>query len=72
MRAEGLLTCTVCRNPLCAPKLTHKNPDQALPTEMFNLLKPTGYGMQHKVEYFNNCTLYPHFIYVFCICLRNK
>jgi hypothetical protein len=34
-----------------------------------NLLKPTGYGMHQQVEYFNNCTLYPHCIYVFCICL---
>jgi hypothetical protein len=38
---------------------------------MFNLLKPTGYGMQ-QVEYFNNCTLYPHCIDVFCICLRTN
>jgi hypothetical protein len=36
-----------------------------------NLLKPAGYGMQQQVEYFNNCTLCPHCIYVFCtsICL---
>jgi hypothetical protein len=32
-----------------------------------NLLKPTGYGMHQQVEYFNNCTLFPHCIYVFCI-----
>jgi hypothetical protein len=35
-----------------------------------NLLKPTGYGMHQQVEYFKICTLCPHCIYVFCICLR--
>jgi hypothetical protein len=39
---------------------------------MFNLLKPTGYGMHQQVEYFNNCTLCPHCIYVFCSCLRTN
>jgi hypothetical protein len=37
-----------------------------------NLLKPTGYGMQQQVEYFNNCTLCPYWINVFCICLRTN
>jgi hypothetical protein len=37
-----------------------------------NLLKPTGYGMHQQVEYFNNCTLCSHSIYVFCICLRTN
>jgi hypothetical protein len=37
-----------------------------------NLLKPTGYGMHQQVEYFNNCTLCPHCIYVFCICLKTN
>jgi hypothetical protein len=35
-----------------------------------NLLKPIGYGMHQQVEYFNNCTLCPNCIHVFCICLR--
>jgi hypothetical protein len=38
----------------------------------FNLLNPTGYGMHQQVKYFNNCTLCPHCIYVFGICLRTK
>jgi hypothetical protein len=37
-----------------------------------NLLKPTGYGMHQQVEYFNNCTLCPHYVYVFCVCLRTN
>jgi hypothetical protein len=37
-----------------------------------NLLKPTGYGMYQQIEYLNNCTLCPHCIYVFCICLRTN
>jgi hypothetical protein len=37
-----------------------------------NLLKPTGHVMQHRVSYFNNCTLCPHCIYVFCIYLRTN
>jgi hypothetical protein len=28
--------------------------------------------MHQQVEQFNNCTLYPHCIYVFCICLRTN
>jgi hypothetical protein len=28
--------------------------------------------MHQQVEYFNNCTLCPHCIYVFCICLRTN
>jgi hypothetical protein len=32
---------------------------------IINLLKPTGYGMHQQVD-----TLCPHFIYVFCVCLR--
>jgi hypothetical protein len=39
---------------------------------MINLLKPTGYGMHQQVEYFNNCTLCPLCIYVFCICLKTN
>jgi hypothetical protein len=39
---------------------------------LVNLLKPTGYGMHQQVEYFNNCTLCPHCIYVFCVCLRTN
>jgi hypothetical protein len=35
----------------------------------FNLLKPTGYRMHQQVEYFNNYTLCPYCIYVFCVCL---
>jgi hypothetical protein len=38
---------------------------------LFNLLKPTGYGMHQQLEYFN-CTLCPHCIYVFCVCLRTN
>jgi hypothetical protein len=45
---------------------------ERLITQNFNLLKPTGYGMHQQVEYFNNCTLCPHCIYVFCICLRTN
>jgi hypothetical protein len=41
-------------------------------TVQLNLLKPTGYGMHQQVEYFKNCTLCPHCIYVFCICLRTN
>jgi hypothetical protein len=37
-----------------------------------NLLKPTGYGMHQQVEHFNNFTLCPYCIYVFCICLRTN
>ena len=37
-----------------------------------NLLKLTGYVMQKHVLTFNNCTLCPHHIYVFCIYLRTK
>jgi hypothetical protein len=29
-----------------------------------NLLKPTGYGLHQQFEYFNNCTVCPHCIYV--------
>jgi hypothetical protein len=36
------------------------------------LLKPIGYGMHQQVEYFNNRTLCPHCIYVFCVCLRTN
>jgi hypothetical protein len=39
---------------------------------MFNLLKPTGYGMHQQVEYFKNSTLCPYCIYVLCICLRTN
>jgi hypothetical protein len=39
---------------------------------MINLLKPTGYGMHQQVEHFNNCTLCPYCIYVFCIYLRTN
>jgi hypothetical protein len=28
--------------------------------------------MHQQIEYFNNCTLCPHCIYVFCICLRTN
>jgi hypothetical protein len=35
----------------------------------FNLLKPTAYVMHQLVLTFNNCTLCPHCIYVFCIYL---
>jgi hypothetical protein len=41
-------------------------------TLCFNLLKPAGYGMHQQFEYFNNCTLYPHCICVFCIYLRTN
>jgi hypothetical protein len=37
-----------------------------------NLLKPTGYGMHQHVEHFNNCTLFPYYIYVLCIRLRTN
>jgi len=36
-----------------------------------NLLKTTGYVM-HRQLAFNNCTLCPHCICVFCIYLRTK
>jgi hypothetical protein len=36
---------------------------------MLNLLK-TGYVLHQQVEHFNNRTLCPHCIYVFCIYLR--
>jgi ferredoxin len=39
---------------------------------VLNPLKSTGYGMQQQVEYFNNCTLCPHCIYMFCISLRTN
>jgi hypothetical protein len=38
----------------------------------FNLLKPTGYGIHQQVEHFNNCTLCPYCLYVFCIYLRTN
>ena len=38
----------------------------------FNLLKPTGYVTHQPVLKFNNCTLCPHCIYVFCIYLRTN
>jgi hypothetical protein len=38
----------------------------------FNPSKLTGYGMYQQVEYFNNRTLCPHCMYVFCICLRTN
>jgi hypothetical protein len=31
-----------------------------------------GYGMHQQVDHFNNCTLCPHRVYVFCICLRTN
>ena len=37
-----------------------------------NPLKPTGYLMEQYVLTFNNCTLCPHRIYVFCIYLRTN
>jgi len=37
----------------------------------FNLLKPTGYGCTTSLT-FNNCTLCPHCIHVFCIYLRTN
>jgi hypothetical protein len=37
-----------------------------------NLIKPTGYVMHQQVEYFNTCTLCPHCMYAFCICLRTN
>ena len=36
-----------------------------------NVSKPTGYVMHHQLT-FNNCTLCPHCIYVFCIYLRTN
>jgi len=40
--------------------------------ECINLLKP-GYVMHQQFKItFNNCTLCPPCIYVFCICLRSK
>ena len=40
--------------------------------EMFNLLKSTGHVMHTNSLTFNNCTLCPHCIYVFCIYLRTN
>jgi hypothetical protein len=37
-----------------------------------NILKPTDYVMHQQVELFNNCTLCPHSIYVFCIYMRTN
>jgi hypothetical protein len=37
-----------------------------------NLLQPTGCGMQLQVEHFHKCTLCPHRVYVFCVCLRTN
>jgi len=37
-----------------------------------NLLKPTGHVMHQHVVTFNNCTLCPHCINVFCIYLRTN
>jgi hypothetical protein len=37
-----------------------------------NLLKPTGYGMYQQVEHFNSCTLCPHCVYVYCVCVRTN
>jgi hypothetical protein len=42
-----------------------------LTTSYINLLKPTGYGMNQQVEYFNNCNS-AHTVFVFCICLRTN
>jgi hypothetical protein len=36
------------------------------------LLNPTGHVMHQQVEHFNNCTLCPHCIYVFCVYLRTN
>jgi hypothetical protein len=41
-------------------------------TYLVNILKPTGYRMHQQVEHFNNCTLCPHCICVFCTCLRTN
>jgi len=38
----------------------------------FNILKPIGYVMHQQVLTFNNCTLYPQRIYVFCIYLKTN
>jgi hypothetical protein len=37
-----------------------------------NVLNPTAYGMHQQVEYFNNCTFCPHWIYVFCVYLKTN
>ena len=37
-----------------------------------NLLKPTGHVMHHQFKTFNNSTLCPHCIYVFCIYPRTN
>jgi len=39
---------------------------------LFNILKPTSHVMHQPVLTFNNCTLCPHCIYVFCIYLRRN
>ena len=39
---------------------------------LLTILKPTGYLMHQQVLTFNNCTLCPHCIYVFCIYLRTN
>ena len=40
--------------------------------QQVNPLKPTGYVMHQQILAFNNCTLYLHCIYVFCIYLRTN
>jgi len=45
-------------------------PTQSHVADRINLLKPTGHVM-HQL-WCNNCTLCPHYIYVFCIYLRTN
>jgi hypothetical protein len=37
-------------------------------TSIIHLLKPNGHAMHQQVQYFNNCTLWLHYIYV-CVCV---
>jgi hypothetical protein len=60
------------RERSCLPEHVAANLPYPHTPLQFKLLKPTGYGMHQQVEYFNNCTLCPHCIYVFCVCLRTN
>jgi len=46
-----------------------KNSFTFFPLQQVNILNPTGHVMHHQ---FNNCTLCPHCICVFCIYLRTN
>ena len=50
-------------------------PQTARPSNLIShrdILQPTGHVMHQPVLTFNNCTLCPHCVYVFCVYLRTN